>query len=179
MPAPGMRRARAGLWQGMRLLSKRVGLLVAVVMLVGCDHATKYAAKSELEARPPRQLVASVLELRYVENRDVAFNLLAAVPPAVRAPLLLTLGGLAIVALTVMLMRSRAAASERMALALLLAGAAGNYLDRVARGYVVDFIHVPHWPVFNVADALVVAGVALLGLSRLRASGAARPASPS
>src|SRR6188508_2357282 len=115
------------LWQGMSLLSKRAGLLLAVVMLVGCDHATKYAAKSELEARPPRQLVASVLDLRYVENRDVAFNLLAAVPPAVRAPLLLTLGAMAIVALAIVLMRSRAAASERLALALLLAGAAGNY----------------------------------------------------
>jgi signal peptidase II len=165
----------------MSLLSKPAALLVAVVMLVGCDHATKYAAKSELEAGAPRQLVAGVLDLRYVENRDVAFNLLAAVSPAVRAPLLLALGALALVALAVLLMRSRAATGERVALALLLAGAAGNYLDRVLRGYVVDFIHVPHWPVFNVADALVVAGVALLGPSRLRASRsrAVRPSSPS
>ena len=163
----------------MSLLSKRAALLVAVVLLVGCDHATKYAAKSELENQPPQQLISSVLDLRYVENRDIAFNLLAAVPPAVRAPLLLAFGALALVALAVLLMRSRAATSERVALALLLAGAAGNYLDRVARGYVVDFIHVPHWPVFNVADALLVAGFALLGLSRLRAGRAPRPPSPS
>ena len=165
----------------MSLLSKRAALLVAVVMLVGCDHATKYAAKTELEATAPRQLISSVLDLRYVENRDVAFNLLAAVPPVVRSPLLLALGALAIVALAVLLMRSRAATSERVALALLLAGAAGNYLDRVLRGYVVDFIHVPHWPVFKVAVALIVAGFALLGLSRVRASRsrATRPSSPS
>jgi signal peptidase II len=163
----------------MRWLSKRAALLVAVVMLVGCDHATKYAAKSELENQQPHQLLSSVLDLRYVENRDIAFNLLAFVPPTVRAPLLLAFGGLALVALSVLLMRSRAVISERMALALLLAGATGNYLDRVVRGYVVDFIHVPRWPVFNVADALIVAGLALLGVSRLRATRAARRASPS
>jgi signal peptidase II len=148
-------------------------------MLVGCDHATKYAAKTELENQRPHQLISRVLDLRYVENRDIAFTLLAAVPPAVRTPLLLAFGALAVVALSLLLIRSRAAASERVALALLLAGAAGNYVDRVVRGYVVDFIHVPHWPVFNVADALVVAGVALLGLSRLRAGRAARRAFPS
>ena len=163
----------------MRWVSQRAALLVAVVMLVGCDHATKYAAKSELENQQPRQLISSVLDLRYVENRDIAFNLLAAIPPAIRAPLLLASGALALVVLSLLLIRSRAAASERVALALLLAGAAGNYLDRVARGYVVDFIHVPHWPVFNVADALVVAGLALFGLSRLRAARAARRACPS
>ncbi len=96
-----------------------------------------------------------------------------------RSPLLLALGALAIAALAVLLMRSRAATSERVALALLLAGAAGNYLDRVLRGYVVDFIHVPHWPVFNVADALIVAGFALFGLSRARARRATRRPSPS
>jgi Signal peptidase (SPase) II len=41
-------------------------------------------------------------------------------------------------------------------------GALGNYLDRVFRGYVVDFIHVPHWPVFNVADIAVSVGIGLL-----------------
>ena len=53
-----------------------------------------------------------MLDLRYVENRDIAFNLLAAVPPAVRAPLLLAFGALALVALVVLLMRSRAATAS-------------------------------------------------------------------
>ena len=38
----------------------------------------------------------------------------------------------------------------------------GNLIDRVARGYVVDFIHVTHWPVFNVADVALVVGFGLL-----------------
>jgi signal peptidase II len=37
-----------------------------------------------------------------------------------------------------------------------------NVLDRVVRGYVVDFVQVPHWPIFNVADIYVTAGAILL-----------------
>jgi signal peptidase II len=55
----------------------------------------------------------------------------------------------------------------RAALLLISAGALGNYLDRLWRGYVVDFVHVSYWPVFNVADAYVVAGAALLGWAML------------
>ena len=59
------------------------------------------------------------------------------------------------------------------------AGALGNVLDRVVRGYVVDFVQVPHWPVFNVADIYVTAGAILLGWTALRAGtgqGERRPA---
>ena len=56
----------------------------------------------------------------------------------------------------------------QIALATILAGALGNLLDRVARGYVVDFIHVRGWPVFNVADVAVVVGVILLGVAHLK-----------
>lgn len=49
-----------------------------------------------------------------------------------------------------------------IALVLILGGALGNYLDRLFRGFVVDFIHVPYWPVFNVADIWLSVGFALL-----------------
>ncbi len=53
---------------------------------------------------------------------------------------------------------------------LVLAGAIGNLADRLARGYVVDFIHVHHWPVWNVADAWVVLGVGALMIAAIRAA---------
>ena len=140
---------------------RNVLLLAALVPLVGCDHATKWAAKEALEDRPPRQLLGRALELTYAENTDVAFNLLRWVPEKVRLPALLALGALALIALLVLTARTERR-WPRAALLLLTAGAAGNHLDRLARGYVVDFIHVPHWPVFNVADAYVVAGAVLL-----------------
>ena len=65
--------------------------------------------------------------------------------------------------------RRQANRSERAAYALLLGGALGNMLDRLARGYVVDFIHLHHWPVFNVADVLIVIGAALLLLGHWQA----------
>ena len=52
----------------------------------------------------------------------------------------------------------------RLALGLQLGGALGNVIDRVHRGYVVDFMHLEHWPVFNVADSCIVLGVVLLAL---------------
>jgi signal peptidase II len=51
---------------------------------------------------------------------------------------------------------------QTFSLALLLAGALGNLIDRAWHGYVVDFLHVPHWPVFNVADIYVTVGAAAL-----------------
>jgi signal peptidase II len=55
----------------------------------------------------------------------------------------------------------------RLALGLQLGGALGNVIDRLHRGYVVDFMHLEHWPVFNVADSCIVLGVVLLALEML------------
>lgn len=139
-------------------------LLASVVALVGCDHVTKLAARAELGRGTVRPVVADLFELRYAENRDIAFNLLAWVPEAVRAPFLLGTGLLAIAALSVWVLRARDLLSpvQRVGAALVLAGAVGNTLDRVLRGYVIDFMRLPHWPVFNVADVYVCVGVPLL-----------------
>ncbi len=147
----------------MTLARKALSILVPLATLVGCDHVTKYAAKAELESQPPRELIASVLELRYVENTDVGFSLLRWIPEGTRRPLLLVFGALAISALIVMLTRWSGPRAGRVAVVLILGGALGNYLDRLARGYVVDFIHLRHWPIFNAADVWLTAGLILFG----------------
>jgi len=141
---------------------------LALVALVGCDHVTKHVAKVDLQGHPPKRVIGSVLDLRYVENTDVAFNLMRAVPEKTRAPLLLASGLLGCAALLGLVAWRPRRPAIQAALVLVLAGAVGNTLDRVARGYVVDFIHVPHWPVFNVADMCVTAGAALLIWATLR-----------
>jgi len=146
-------------------LSAKLAVFVSLVFLVGCDHATKGVASSELGAGGIRELIRGAVDLRYVENTDVAFNLLRWVPETVRRPVLLIFGGIAVLALALALLRARTQPRMRYsALVLVTAGAMGNYLDRVVRGYVVDFVHVYHWPVFNVADAYVTVGLFLLAL---------------
>jgi signal peptidase II len=140
----------------------------AAALLVGCDHASKQVASSTLEGGPPHPVVGRLLDLRYVENRDAAFEVLRWLPAGVRSILLLVVGAAALVILTTLLLRRRTFDLPGAALLFLLAGAAGNYADRLVRGYVVDFIHVPHWPVFNVADVYVAVGVGLMLLAHWR-----------
>jgi signal peptidase II len=143
-------------------------LAAASLLLVGCDHATKHWARSAL-VRSDVEIVPGVVDLTYTENRDVAFSLLRSLPDASKAPFLLLFGVAGVIFLAALWWKRRhESVAEQTAYALLLAGALGNLLDRMFRGYVVDFIHVTHWPVFNVADALLVAGGILLFLRRPR-----------
>jgi signal peptidase II len=152
----------------MAKLGTRLAVLVSLIFLVGCDHATKGVAKMALDGGAIRHLIEGVADFRYVENTDIAFNLLRWVPETIRQPGLLVLGAVAIVGLCFLLLQARFQPRlYRWALVLVLAGAVGNYLDRAVRGYVVDFVHVHHWPVFNVADVYVTMGYALLAVGFL------------
>jgi signal peptidase II len=124
------------------------------------------------------ELWDGILGLTYSRNHDVAFNLLRWLPADARTATAL-LAGLVATGLLLLFWWQRRHASllEHGAFALVLSGAAGNLIDRSVRGYVVDFIHLSHWPVFNVADALIVAGaVLLLGSAARRSSEPPSPA---
>ncbi len=103
----------------------------------------------------------------YVENPGAAWSLFAGLSDGVRNTLF-TVISLAAVAFVLAYYRRlrRDQRYYQVALALLLAGAVGNFVDRLARGYVIDFIDWyvgrHHWPTFNVADSLIVVGVAML-----------------
>jgi signal peptidase II len=138
--------------------------------LFGCDHATKVAAEHELGAGRVVTLVPRVLELRLARNDDVAFSALAGWELPHKAAILLAVSVAVLVVTVAMWIRHRRRA-ERWDLGdagfgLVVAGALGNLADRLAHGYVIDFIHLAHWPIFNVADACIVGGLIALGLSR-------------
>src|ERR1039457_5677787 len=130
--------------------AKQLALLGILTCLVGCDHATKYAAKADLQGEPPHKLIVGIVDLRYVENTDVAFNLLRWIPESTRAPILVITGGLAALFLGMVVLSGSKFSWRKLALLLVTAGAVGNYLDRILRGYVVAFRPVGPWPVFNV-----------------------------
>lgn len=141
--------------------------------LFGCDHATKAVATSALAGGGQVPLVGDLVVLRYVENDDVAFSLLHTLglgPPRSSPLLLAAAASLALVVLGFAWLRARRSTDRSrlvdIGFAAAFAGALGNVVDRVSHGYVVDFIHVKRWPVFNVADILVVVGMMLVVLAQ-------------
>jgi signal peptidase II len=122
------------------------------------------------ERRRPVEVVPGYWNHQYVENPGAAFGMLAGVDERVRVPLLhaVSLSAIAFIAL----FHRRLRPDQRLlsfALALVLGGALGNFVDRLARGYVIDFIDWHwrgdprlHWPTFNVADAAISLGVFLM-----------------
>lgn len=157
---------------------RRVFLLLLLTGLLGCDHATKVAAEHVLGGGRAVTVASGLLELRYTRNDDTAFSLFRTLHVAPSAAWLLVTASLALVGVLVawFAARRKATALQHAGYAMIVAGALGNVLDRAARGYVVDFIHVTHWPVFNVADIAVVLGVLALVFAR-RAPPSASPSS--
>lgn len=111
-------------------------------------------------------LVPHWLAITYTLNSGAAFSLFATLPAAVRGLMLDGLAGVAVVVLGVLLARGARPPVVSAAFALVMGGAAGNLLDRLVRGRVVDFIYVHYYswsyPVFNIADSAITIGVAII-----------------
>src|SRR5215831_3157717 len=88
-----------------RIVSRLI-VVLALLLLVGCDHVSKGVAKAELETGGARDLIRGILSLRYVENTDIAFNLLRWVPEPIRFPVLVATGAVAVTALIYVLLRT-------------------------------------------------------------------------
>lgn len=120
--------------------------------------------------KPAVVISEQFLRLRYAENPGAAFGLFTGVSSQYRGPLffLVTIG--AVVLVVHYTRKLKGAKNERWAragLPLVLGGAMGNFVDRLARSFVIDFLEVhwfdrAYWPAFNVADSAIVVGVLLL-----------------
>lgn len=132
------------------------------------DQGTKIWAVAHLEGEPSRNLIGSLLKLTFTRNPGAAFSAFTGHTEVFTA--LATIATLVILYLTPRVRSSGWA----IALGLLLAGILGNLTDRVFRqpghfrGHVVDFLQLPHWPIFNLADVSIDIGVALIILQVLR-----------
>ncbi|MBE3576986.1 MAG: signal peptidase II [Limnochordales bacterium] len=125
------------------------------------DQCSKVAASATLSPYSSLPLLPPFLSLSLVHNRGSAFGLL----PGYR---FLSIATSVILLIGIFLFRrqlSRATARPAdLGAALVTGGTAGNLIDRVRLGYVIDFIDIPHWPVFNLADAALVLGTILIVL---------------
>ncbi|WP_231123846.1 signal peptidase II [Nocardioides sambongensis] len=128
----------------------------------GLDQYTKHLAVEHLTGQPDKQLIGDVLQLRLAYNPGAAFSLGTEFTVAITC--------LAIVATVVVLVLSLRLRHWAWAVALgfLLAGIDGNLFDRLFRdpqafhGHVVDFLMLPNWPIFNVADICINIGAVLI-----------------
>lgn len=137
-------------------------LLLLTAALVVLDQLTKQAAVFWLSGAEPVSVWNGVIEFCYSENRGIAWGMLED-----RRWLVIIATGLMLAFLLVVLMTGYFRQSKLATLGsvLVLAGGVGNLIDRVANGYVVDFIHWYKWfdfPVFNVADCCITIGAVLI-----------------
>ena len=114
-------------------------------------------------------MLGSLLQLDYIRNPGAAFSLGAG-----GYTVAFTVIAAAVIVAILRMARTLASRCWAVALGLLLGGALGNLTDRIARGpgplrgWVVDFIQLPHWPVFNLADsAICCAGALMVALTLL------------
>ncbi|SEU29884.1 signal peptidase II [Stigmatella erecta] len=127
-------------------------------------------------ATRPYRFIEDYWHFRYVENPGAAWGMFGDLPEPVRRVFFHVVSLVALTFILVMYARSEPSQRlVRLALALVAGGALGNFLDRLVRGYVIDFIdwhwrNQPgmRWPTFNVADAAICVGVALMLLDSLR-----------
>lgn len=133
-------------------------MLSIAVAVIALDQATKWWAEQALSGRPPVQVLGEWLQLTFVRNPGGAFSI------ATQYTWLFTIVAICVAVAIVVYSRAVTSGWWRVALGVLLGGAIGNLVDRlvqppgIGRGHVVDWIELPNWPVFNVADMAVVGG---------------------
>ncbi len=154
-----------------------------VLILVGLDQLSKAVVAKKIFLYQKVEVIPGLVNLTRIHNRGVIFGAFANLQhPAGR--LLLTL--ISLVALSIVIfyyLKTPASAGLiKFSFGLILAGALGNLIDRLARGYVIDFIDLHlgqhHWPFFNLADSCITIGGLLLIIFLIR-SPRREPCSPS
>ena len=147
---------------------RRVRLLLGVAaFVIVADVISKAIAVSRLTEYTQIHLIGNLLMLTLTRNGGAAFNL-----GGTSMTVVFTAIAAGVIVYILRASRSLGSAAWAITLGLLLGGATGNLIDRIFRapgpfrGDVIDWIQLPHWPVFNVADSSIVcAGVLVVLLS--------------
>ncbi len=139
----------------LRVKSKQLiwPLLLAASIIIS-DQITKAFIVEWLKPQGTVSIIGDLLRLTYVTNSGVAFGMLTGMPYVLTVPIVILIGVIAFYLVKTL----GQSFLLTLALSLELGGALGNLIDRIRLGYVVDFVKLPYWPAFNVADSCVVIG---------------------
>lgn len=130
--------------------------IIAAILVL--DQITKYMVKSRFMLNESIAIIDNFLHLTYVRNFGAAFGILK------HQKLFFILLTSAVLIGIIIFVRNQARIHPivKFSLSLIVGGAVGNLIDRVAYGYVIDFFDFRIWPVFNIADMAIVIGACLL-----------------
>jgi signal peptidase II len=132
----------------------RAGLVLMIV--VGVDQLTKHTVASSISPGEQEKFLPAI-QLVHVRNTGVAFGLFSS-----GGAVVLTLTLLALAALLIYFLMRPLRPWLWLPTGMLIGGAIGNLIDRAVNGSVIDFIKLPDWPAFNVADISITFGVLAL-----------------
>lgn len=157
----------------MTRLARLALLAFVMVSCIGCDQATKHLAARELAGQPSVMLLGGSLHLTYAENAGGFLSLGADLPEPLRSTFFVAFSSALVLGLLAFAIVGRSlTAIQVIAMGLLAAGGIGNLWDRVTRGSTRDFIVLRMGSlstgVFNLADFVIMVGVAVLLVSALR-----------
>jgi signal peptidase II len=146
-----------------KLRFSSTAFFIVAVLVFSADQLSKLWVVRKFVPGETWAFIPNIFHLTYVRNPGAAFGILAYKTPFF---IVITLLMILLIVFSGHFLDSRYALF-RLALALQLGGAAGNLVDRLRTGYVIDFLDFRFWPVFNLADTAIVLGVILLFLSLL------------
>ena len=153
------------------LNSRLYVLLILIVVVIGCDQATKQFARSHLKNAPRQTYLHDTIRVEYAENEGAFLGFGHSWSPTVRFWIFVVGNGVLLSWIAVWMWRHRTAPiSHTLGMALIWGGGVSNFADRIlSGGRVVDFLNLGigslRTGIFNVADVAIMAGVGLLILT--------------
>jgi len=163
-------------------MRRNIPYFLFILVIIALDQAAKFVIAQTVELYESRTVIPGFFNITRIHNRGAIFGAFnqsnnQVVFLALTAASLLALG-------LVVFYFFKTPPSDRLmkiSLALIMAGALGNLLDRITRGFVIDFLDVyirrSHWPFFNVADSCISVGAVLMLLIFFRRKPACTPSS--
>jgi signal peptidase II len=158
------------------LNSKAKQCLAWVAFIVAADQVTKLSVDHMMPIYHTFPVIDGLVNLTYIRNTGAAFGIFAGSAAAYRLPFLIIFSLVAIGFVVTML--GRLADNQTgliTALAFIIGGAAGNLIDRILYGEVIDFLDFYwgfyHWPAFNLADSFITVGVLITIYYLIKAKG--------
>jgi len=133
-------------------------VLIIVTIILFFDQFSKILLSKALSLNSPQPVIKGFFYLTLLHNRGAAFGILK------NQNIFFVAAALAaVILIAINLKKGANSALMRISLALILAGAIGNLIDRLFFGYVIDFLDFRVWPVFNLADSSITIGAFILG----------------